>query len=84
VRQRREELGIPNPAGNRWRGDEVALLGTLPDREVALGLGRSVQSVTQKRIKRGIANSFDGRRRTRSREMPLKAASSALCCSWTE
>jgi hypothetical protein len=29
VRQKREELAIPNPAGNRWRDDKVALLGTL-------------------------------------------------------
>ena len=63
VRQKREELGIPNPAGNRWRDEDIALLGTLPDREVARLLGRSLQSVTQKRIKLGIANPFDGRRR---------------------
>jgi hypothetical protein len=63
VRQKREELGIPNLAANRWRY-EVALLGTLPDREVARRLGRSLQSVTQKRIKLGIANSFEGHRRT--------------------
>jgi hypothetical protein len=66
VRQKREEFGIPNPAGNRWRCDEIALLGTLPDCEVARRLGRSLQSVTQKRIKLGILNPFDGRRRTRS------------------
>jgi hypothetical protein len=64
VRQKREELGIPNPAGKRWRTEDVALLGTLPDREVARRLGRSLQSVTQKRNKRGIANQFDGRGRT--------------------
>jgi hypothetical protein len=62
VRQKREELGIPNPAANRWREDELALLGTLPDREVARRLGRSLQSVTQKRTKLGILNPFDGRR----------------------
>ncbi len=56
VRQKREKLGIPNPAGNRWRQDEAALLGTLPDREVARRPGRSLQSVTQKRIKLGITN----------------------------
>jgi hypothetical protein len=66
VRQKREELGIPNPAGNRWREEELALQGTLPDREVARRLGRSAQSVTQKRIKLGLPNPFDGRRRTRS------------------
>ena len=62
VRQKREELGIPNPAGNRWTAEGIALLGTLPDREVARRLGRSLQSVTQKRIKLAIPNPFDGRR----------------------
>jgi hypothetical protein len=62
VRQKREELGIPNPACNSWRPEEVALLGTLPDREVSRRLGRSLQSVTQKRIKLGISNPFDGRK----------------------
>jgi hypothetical protein len=42
---------------------ELTLLGTLPDREVAWRLGRSLQSVTQKRIKLGIVNPFDGRRK---------------------
>jgi hypothetical protein len=55
-------LGIPNPAGNRWRDKEITLLGALPDREVARRLGRSVQPVTQKPIKLGIANPLDGRR----------------------
>jgi hypothetical protein len=66
VRQKREELGIPNPAGNRWRPEDIALLGTLPDAEVARQLGRAIQSVTQKRIKLGIANRFGGRKRARS------------------
>jgi hypothetical protein len=61
VRQKREELGIPNPTGNRWLPEHIALLGTLPDREVARKIGRSLQSVTQKRIKLGIANLFDSR-----------------------
>jgi hypothetical protein len=56
-------LGLRNPVGNRWRPEEIALLGTLPDQEVARLLGRSLQSVTQKRIKLGVANPFDGRRR---------------------
>ena len=62
VRQKREELGIRNPAGNRWLAEEIALLGALPDREVARRLGRSLQSVTQKRIKLRIGNSLDNRR----------------------
>ena len=60
MRQKREELGVPNPAGNRWRPEHVALLGTLPDEEVARTVGRSFTAVTQKRIKLGIANPFDG------------------------
>jgi hypothetical protein len=63
VRQMRERLGLPNPAGNRWTAAGIALLGTLPDREVARRLGRSLASVTQKRIKLGIANPGDGRRK---------------------
>jgi hypothetical protein len=66
VRQRRELLGIPNPAGNRWRAEDIAQLGTMPDREVAHQLGRSLQSVTQKRIKLRIPNRFDGRKRDRT------------------
>jgi hypothetical protein len=65
VRQRRELLGIPNPADNRWRAEDIALLGTLPDREVAGQLGRPLHSVTQKRIKPHILNRFDGRKRDR-------------------
>ena len=42
---------------------EIALLGTLPDREVADRTGRSLTRVTQKRIGLGIPNRFDGRRR---------------------
>jgi hypothetical protein len=66
VRQKREELGLPNPTGNRWRPEDIALLGTLPDREVARRLGRPLQSVTQKRFRLGIANPFDGRRKNES------------------
>jgi hypothetical protein len=29
VRQKREELGLPNPTGNRWAAESIALLGTL-------------------------------------------------------
>ena len=66
VRQKREELGLPNPGATRWRHEDIALLGALPDREVARRLGRSPQAVTQKRIKLGIANPLDGRTRDRS------------------
>jgi hypothetical protein len=63
VRQMRERLGIPNPAGNRWTTEAVALLGRLPDREVARRLGRSLASVTQKRCQLGIPDPCDGRMR---------------------
>jgi hypothetical protein len=63
VRQKREELGIPNPAANSWTAEGIALLGTLPDREVARLLGRSRAAVTQKRCQLGIANPCDRRRR---------------------
>jgi hypothetical protein len=54
VRQKREELGLPNPAGNRWAAEEIALLRTLPDEEAGRKLGRSRSAVTQKRIDLGI------------------------------
>jgi hypothetical protein len=65
VRQKREELGIPNPAGNRWTVEEVALLGTMPDTKVASRVARSVSAVTQKRIKLGIAIPSDTRLRSK-------------------
>jgi hypothetical protein len=54
VRQKREELGRPNPTTTRWNAEGLALLGTMPDDEVAKRLGRSVASITQKRCKLGI------------------------------
>jgi hypothetical protein len=61
VRQKREQLGIPNPAAGRWAAEEVALLGTLADEEVARGLGRSLSSVIRMRRKLGIPRPCDGR-----------------------
>jgi hypothetical protein len=61
VRQKREELSIPNPTSNRWSVEELDLLGTLPDREVARRIGRSLSRVTQKRCALGIPNPHDGR-----------------------
>jgi hypothetical protein len=55
VRQNREELGIPNPAGTHWCAKEVALLSTLPDQEVGRRPGRPLKSVTRKRCKPGIS-----------------------------
>ena len=47
--------------GPLWRAWEVALLDTVPDREVARRTGRSVAGVRRKRTKLGIANSYEGR-----------------------
>jgi hypothetical protein len=64
VRQKREELVIPNPEGGRpgWSADELALLGTLPDEEVARRTGRTEGAVTSKRCKLGIPTPDDRRR----------------------
>ena len=62
VRQKREELGRPNPAGSRWTEEEVGLLGTMTDGEVAKKLVRSQSAITQKRIKLDMTNLRDGRR----------------------
>jgi hypothetical protein len=50
--------------GPLWRAWEIALLGTIPDREVARRTGRSVAGVRKKRWKLGIANPNDGRRKS--------------------
>jgi hypothetical protein len=51
----------------RWAAWEIALLGTVPDREVARRTGRSVVGVRRKRTKLRIANSYDGRRTKKRR-----------------
>jgi hypothetical protein len=51
----------------RWAAWEVALLGTVPDREVARRTGRSVDGVRRKRTKLGIANRYDRRRTNAAR-----------------
>jgi hypothetical protein len=61
VRQKREELGIPNPAAGRWAAEEIALLGTRADEEVARGLGRSPRPVIRMRRKLGIPHPSNGR-----------------------
>src|SRR5262249_43498192 len=48
--------------GPLWKAWEIALLGTIPDREVARRTGRSVAGVRKKRWELGIANSRNGRR----------------------
>jgi hypothetical protein len=64
VRQKREELGIPNPSGHGWTEEELALLGTAPDAEVAAEIGRTKGAVTLKRCKLGIPTYCDRRRVT--------------------
>jgi hypothetical protein len=54
----------PPPARHRWSEDgwkpeEVALLGTMPDEELARQLGRSVGAVGLKRRREGIPNAKD-------------------------
>jgi hypothetical protein len=62
IRQRvqtRKERGYPPPdrwAEDGWKPEEVALLGTLPDDEVARRLGCSISAVSQKRRREGIPN----------------------------
>jgi hypothetical protein len=48
VRQKRQQLGIINPATSRCGAKEIALLGSLPGREVARLVGRSRCAVRQK------------------------------------
>jgi hypothetical protein len=42
--------------GPRWKQEEIELLGTIPDDEVAVLLGKTWRAVTQKRHKVGIPN----------------------------
>jgi hypothetical protein len=69
VRQRmqtRRERGCPLPvrwAEDGWTPEEVALVGTMPDEELARQLGRSPSAVSLKRRRLKIANPRDHRRR---------------------
>jgi hypothetical protein len=70
------ELGLgrhlqPGYHGRRWTDAEVALLGKLPDAEVARRTGRPCDSVPQKRSERGIPNPNRGRGRWRPDEDEL-------------
>jgi hypothetical protein len=67
LRTRKERGARP---GNRWGDDswkqeELALLGTLPDDEVAARIGRTTNAVRVKRTKLRIPTARDGRRARR-------------------
>jgi hypothetical protein len=49
--------------GDRWTAEELALLGTMPDAEVAAQIGRKETAVRSKRSKLGIRSARDRRRR---------------------
>lgn len=51
----RRERGIP-PARRRWRPEEEALLGSVPARELAARLNRSVAAVRVRSLLKGIPN----------------------------
>jgi hypothetical protein len=49
----------PPAAGRPWTPDELALLGTLPDADVAQRIDRTVGAIRCMRFKRGIATAVD-------------------------
>jgi hypothetical protein len=59
-----ERRGLPNPEGGRpgWTKEQLALLGTLPDAEVARRTGRTEGAVTHQRNQLGIPTADDRRR----------------------
>jgi hypothetical protein len=65
--QTRKERGCPPPTGRStedgWKPEEIALLGTIPDEELARQLGRSLNSVSLKRRRPKIPNPRDRRHR---------------------
>jgi hypothetical protein len=48
VRAKRCNLGILNPSGPWWTAEELDLLGTAPDGEVAARIGRTEGAVTMR------------------------------------
>jgi hypothetical protein len=53
----------PGYRGDWWKPEDVALLGKLPDEEIAERTGRTALAVSLKRRKLGIPNPCDRRRR---------------------
>jgi hypothetical protein len=64
--------------GPRWTPAEVALLGTLPDEELAAQIGKTPVAVSLKRRRLGIANPCDRRRRPGA--AGRRAASATTSC----
>jgi hypothetical protein len=54
----------------RWTEGQIALLGTLPDEEIAARIGKTAAAVKMKRIHMGIPNAFA---RTRKPRLPGSA-----------
>jgi hypothetical protein len=60
------ELGLrpaQHPGGRPWTAEELALLGTVPDGDLAAQIGRTVLAVRVMRTCRGIPTAVDRRRR---------------------
>jgi hypothetical protein len=49
--------------GPRWTAEELALLGTMPDEEVATQIGKTLVAVRIRRTRLGIPSACDRRRR---------------------
>ena len=49
----RSKRGIPNPSGPGWTAEELDLLGSMPDAEVAERAGRTEGAVTLTRCRLG-------------------------------
>jgi hypothetical protein len=53
----------PGYQGPMWTAEQLALLGTLPDDEIAVRIGKTKLAVSLKRRSLGIAHPYDRRRR---------------------
>src|SRR5262245_47396880 len=63
VRLNLVRFAVPGSGRQLWTAADVALLGKLPDDEVARRVGRAVEGVRVKRSKLGIPAARDGRKR---------------------
>jgi hypothetical protein len=68
ARQRNRERGLwknlrPGYQGEWWTAEQLALLGTAPDVEIAQRIGRTARAVRIMRCRRGIATALDRRRK---------------------